>query len=138
MQNFIDTISSEVIYLDKLNNQVVEITQLIKTTQTNKKKESNICEKDLFFRLVKEVSLLIDVEQSEQGMQQSISLASFIFKDEFKSIIMALFVLFEYNLKFIFTDSKELPMGKLPKSTDKPQTLRQSSGPGIAYWILAQ
>ena len=51
---------------------------------------------------------------------------------------MALFVLFDYNLKFIFTDIKELPMGKLPKAGDKPQTLRKRSGPGIAYWILSQ
>ena len=51
---------------------------------------------------------------------------------------MALFVLFDYNLKFIFTDIKELPMGKLPKAADKPQTLRKRSGPGIAYWILSQ
>ena len=67
MEGFIQTIKQEVINLEKLNKLVVEITQLIKTTQSNKKKEQNICDKEIFFRVVNQVSDLIDSEQSGQS-----------------------------------------------------------------------
>ena len=67
MEGLIQTIKQEVINLEKLNKLVVEITQLIKTTQSNKKKEQNICDKEIFFRVVNQVSDLIDSEQSGQS-----------------------------------------------------------------------
>jgi hypothetical protein len=55
---------------------------------------------------VKAISDLIDRKQLE-SISSSLQQAAFMFKEEFRTAISTLFVLFEYNLKFIFTDQSD-------------------------------
>jgi hypothetical protein len=54
--------------------------------------------------VVKVVSSLIDRKNSEH-VSSSLQQAAFMFKEDFRTIMTTLFILFEYNLKFIFTES---------------------------------
>lgn len=47
-----------------------------------------------------------------ESLNSSISQTAFMFKEEFRTVMIALFILFEYNLKFIFTDTDEIITSK--------------------------
>ncbi len=64
----------------------------------------NICEEELFFEVVEKISKLLKTKSSEPTQLQNFSL---VFKEEFKTIMMVLTILFEYNLRYIFIDSDE-------------------------------
>ena len=51
------------------------------------------------------VSELLGSKSNEAASTQSFS---FVFKEEFKAIMMVLTILFEYNLRYIFIDSDEI------------------------------
>lgn len=80
------------------------INSILKFAKTSAKEEANICDQDLFFRVVKAISELIDKKQFEH-ITSSLQQAAFMFKEEFRTVVSTLFILFEYNLKFIFTES---------------------------------
>ena len=55
---------------------------------------------------MKSISGMIDRKQFDT-LTSSIQQAAFMFKEEFRTVITTLFILFEYNLKFIFTDTTD-------------------------------
>lgn len=48
--------NSHKIDTEKLKKEVIVLTQILKIARSNKKQESNICDDELFFRVVKEIS----------------------------------------------------------------------------------
>ncbi|CDW84627.1 ubiquitin hect domain family protein [Stylonychia lemnae] len=104
LKRFIDIISTNKskINNESLKKEVIILTQILKIAKGNKKQELNMCDDQLFFKVVKEISDLIDNRQKDPN---NLTSASFILKDEFRTIMIALFILFEYNLKFIFTEA---------------------------------
>ncbi len=105
LQRFIGVIEESKIDMDALKKEVVIINQIIKfSKQSNSKNETNICDPELFFKLVKVVSQLIDKKNFEH-VSSSLQQAAFMFKEDFRTIMTTLFILFEYNLKFIFTET---------------------------------
>ena len=107
LQRFIGLIDQSNTDMEALKKEVVIINQILKfSKQNNAKNETNICDQDLFFMVVKVVSNLIDRKNIEH-VTSSLQQAAFMFKEDFRTIMTTLFILFEYNLKFIFTESSD-------------------------------
>ncbi len=89
-----------------LKKRVTVINSILKFAKTKSSQEANICDQDQFFLVVKAISTFIDSKQFD-SITSSTQQAAIMFKEEFRTIISTLFILFEYNLKFIFTDSSD-------------------------------
>ncbi len=89
-----------------LKKRVTVINSILKFAKTKSSQEANICDQDQFFLVVKAISTFIDSKQFD-SIASSTQQAAIMFKEEFRTIISTLFILFEYNLKFIFTDSSD-------------------------------
>lgn len=89
----------------------------------------NICDQGLFFRVVESISGLIDRRQFET-LSSSLQQTALLLKDDFRTVISTLFTLFEYNLKFIFTDIEDmdfLQQSKRPKRNQRAVQKKPSS-----------
>ena len=63
----------------------------------------------------------IDRKQSE-NVTSSIQQAGFMFKEDFRSIMTTIFILFEYNLKTIFTEHPDHIHGGQPNTRNRSGT----------------
>lgn len=89
-----------------LKKRVTVISSILKFAKGNTSQEANICDQDLFHRVVTAISAFIESKRFD-SIASSTQQAAIMFKEEFRTIISTLFILFEYNLKFIFTDASD-------------------------------